>query len=367
MSHSSDTPIHILVVEDEGVTALDTGEQLESLGYAVTTAVFSGRDAVRRVEALRPDLVLMDIRLKGRMDGIEAAQEIRDRFHVPVIYATAYADEATVQRAKQTEPSGYLLKPFDARELRTAIEVALYRHRMERQRADCLAMLSHDVRNPLGVMLAYLEMLGEEVGKGDQAQAEELLARLTSTASSLHALVRNYLEASRLENGRLALKREPLQLNEVVNRVAAQYAAEGRRRQVRLQVTLDESLPLVAADPVAVEQIVTNLVFNGLKFTPQGGSVTISSRTRRPEIVLTVADTGPGIPAEHLPRLFDRYQPVAAAHLGGGTGLGLFIVKTLAEGHEGRVEVASAPGEGSRFSVILPAVGPTGADAAAGA
>src|SRR5271169_2938672 len=117
MAPESSEQIQILVVEDEGITAMDTGDLLQSLGYAVPAAVFSARDAIRKVEEIRPDLVLMDIRLKGKMDGIEAAQEIRTRFDIPIIYATAHADDATLQRAKVTEPFGYILKPFDEREL----------------------------------------------------------------------------------------------------------------------------------------------------------------------------------------------------------------------------------------------------------
>jgi len=104
--------VRILVVEDEGITVMDTSEQLQSLGYAVPATAFSGREALRKVAELRPDLVLMDIRLKGKMDGVETAAEIRTRFAIPVIYVTAYADDATLQRAKVTEPFGYILKPF---------------------------------------------------------------------------------------------------------------------------------------------------------------------------------------------------------------------------------------------------------------
>jgi signal transduction histidine kinase len=347
-------PIRILVVEDEGITAIDTSDLLQGLGYAVPATVFSGRDAVRQVEALHPDLVLMDIRLKGEMDGIAAAKEIRTRFDIPIIYATAYADDATLQRAKLTEPFGYVLKPFDERELRSSIEMALYKHRLERQRADFLAMLSHDIRNPLAVILGYTDMLAEVVRSGAAAQAEELLQRLTSTTLSVHSLVTNYLDASRIEAGRLSLAREPVPLNEVVTRIRDQYDAEAQRRGVRLEASLHEPLPAVDADPVAVERILTNLVYNALKFTPRGGRVTIGSVAHEREVVVNVVDTGPGIPPEQIPRLFERYQKAASAEREGGSGLGLFIVKTLAEAHGGRVEVDSTFARGTRFSIFLP-------------
>src|SRR5437773_1276064 len=125
------TQTRILVVEDESIVALDIQCRLESLGYDVPATVASGEKAVQQAGALRPDLVLMDIQLQGQMDGVEAADQIRQRFGIPVIYLTANADHPTVQRAKVTEPFGYVIKPFEERELQTAIEVGLYKHHAE--------------------------------------------------------------------------------------------------------------------------------------------------------------------------------------------------------------------------------------------
>jgi PAS domain S-box-containing protein/putative nucleotidyltransferase with HDIG domain len=126
-------PIRVLVVEDESVVSKDIQESLKSLGYKVCGTAFSGEEAIKKAESLQPDLVLMDIVLKGDIDGVEAAETIRARLHVPVIYLTAYSDEHTLNRAKVTEPSGYILKPFDERELHTTIEVAMYRHTMQKK------------------------------------------------------------------------------------------------------------------------------------------------------------------------------------------------------------------------------------------
>ena len=123
----------ILVVEDEPVVALDLRTRLTRMGYVVSETVARGEDALVVAETLRPDLILMDIRLRGVMDGISAAEEIRRRFGLPVVYLTAHADEATIDRARITEPFGYILKPFDERELRTVIEMALYKHDDERK------------------------------------------------------------------------------------------------------------------------------------------------------------------------------------------------------------------------------------------
>jgi PAS domain S-box-containing protein len=126
-------PISILVVEDEGIVAENLTRKLEQLGYAVAGTAENGSEAVEMALHLRPQLVLMDIQLQGRIDGIQAAQQIKDEYDVPVIYLTAHSDPATLTRAKLTRPFGYILKPFEIRDLATQIELALYKHQADRQ------------------------------------------------------------------------------------------------------------------------------------------------------------------------------------------------------------------------------------------
>ncbi|MEJ2207696.1 MAG: response regulator, partial [Anaerolineae bacterium] len=123
----------ILIVEDEMIVAHNLKSRLEGLGYQVLPIARSGEEAVQRSLEARPDLVLMDIRVGGEIDGIEAAGQIRAHHSVPVIYLTGYADEATLARAKVTEPFGYVLKPFEMQELRSTIEMALYKYVLDRR------------------------------------------------------------------------------------------------------------------------------------------------------------------------------------------------------------------------------------------
>ena len=126
----------ILIVEDEAIVAADLETTIQQLGYRVVGTVATGADAIEKAESAKPDLVLMDIRLKGAMDGIEAAEQIVARLDIPVTYLTAYADPDTLGRAKLTLPYGYILKPFEEKDLQTAIELALYKHRMESMMAS---------------------------------------------------------------------------------------------------------------------------------------------------------------------------------------------------------------------------------------
>jgi DNA-binding LytR/AlgR family response regulator len=122
---------NILIVEDESIVAKDIQHSLKKLGYTVVGICSNGEDAIRSAEEMSPDLVLMDIMLKGDMSGIEAADQIRQRMNIPVIYLTAYADESTLNKAKVTEPYGYIIKPFKEIDLHTAIEMAIYKHEKE--------------------------------------------------------------------------------------------------------------------------------------------------------------------------------------------------------------------------------------------
>jgi len=136
----------ILVVEDEAIVAKNIQMELSSMGYAVPAIAASGEEALRKAAETHPDLVLMDIALKGDMDGVETAERMHERFDVPVVYLTAYADERTLQRAKKTGAFGYLLKPYEERELQTTIEIALHKHKVEVARREMQQGLASTLR-----------------------------------------------------------------------------------------------------------------------------------------------------------------------------------------------------------------------------
>jgi CheY-like chemotaxis protein len=128
----------ILIVEDEAIIAMEIENQLQSLGYEVTSIVDTGEKAIKKADEDKPDLILMDIRIKGEMDGIDTAEEIRNRFGIPVIFSTAYLDKKRIERAKITMPFGYVLKPMQERDLKVTIEMAMYVSKvdLERRKAE---------------------------------------------------------------------------------------------------------------------------------------------------------------------------------------------------------------------------------------
>ncbi len=163
----------VFIVEDEGIVAADIQSRLKNLGFEVAGLATTGEEALKQIPECEPDLVLMDIRLAGPLDGISTAAEVRSRFDLPVIYLTAHTDQATIERAKITESFGYIIKPYEERELLTNIEMALYRHKMEQERARLLASERELVERILGGSIQVLTeilatVLPQSFGHGEK-------------------------------------------------------------------------------------------------------------------------------------------------------------------------------------------------------
>ncbi len=235
--------------------------------------------------------------------------------------------------------------------------------RLERVRQEFLSNVSHELRTPLTAILAFVETLEMEANGNDE-NSQRFLAIIRKNATRMHNLIDDILELSAIEAGNVQVKAEVIELQPLVNEVLASLAARASTRQVVLDNEVDRGTT-VFADARRLEQMLNNLVENAIKFSSEDGHVAIryesaASQENRHETGLrdriVVEDTGEGIPAQHLPRLFERFYRVDRARSRdlGGTGLGLAIVKHLARAHGGEVTVESKLGEGSRFTIELP-------------
>src|SRR5262245_59286711 len=203
-------------------------------------------------------------------------------------------------------------------------------------------------------------MLREKAREQDAHWEADVLSRIESSALTVHSLVTNYLDLSKIEAGQLTLTKQAVVINDVLSRVGRQYESESRRQRLTLELHLQQGLPPITGDPGALERVFANLLHNGLKFTPQQGRVTVTSARQNGEVVAAIRDTGSGMAAAEIPTLFEKYRQAEHPKRSQGTGLGLFIVKMLVEAHGGRIEVESTPGVGSCFSVFLPVAAPGG-------
>jgi two-component system, response regulator PdtaR len=203
------TQASILVVEDEGIVAQEIKSRLEKAGYAVCGVAHEGERAVSDAEKFNPDLVLMDIRLKGRMDGIEAAGLIRERFNIPVVYLTAYTDPATLERAKVMEPFGYVVKPFETRSLMVSIEIALHRHRSESERIyreklqavlETAGAICHELNQPMMAISGNTELLMGTLDPSDPHYPR--IAKIKSQVERMGAITQKLMGITRYETRR---------------------------------------------------------------------------------------------------------------------------------------------------------------------
>jgi signal transduction histidine kinase len=246
---------------------------------------------------------------------------------------------------------------------------------VDQLKSTFLATVSHELRTPLTSIIGYTEMLdGGAAGALSDGQAE-FLATIRGKAVQLLGLISSLLDLGRLEAKNLELQNEPVDAKTLLSDVGSTVVPNANQRNVALDIKVAEGTPKIWGDPVRLRQIVLNLTDNALKFSSEGGAVVLAAEageledatgsglgaalfsTTRAAVVLTVRDDGIGIPEENLARIFEAFYQIDAGttRTHGGAGLGLSIVKQLVDGHDGRIEVQSAPGEGTIFTVKLPA------------
>jgi two-component system phosphate regulon sensor histidine kinase PhoR len=230
--------------------------------------------------------------------------------------------------------------------------------RLESMRRDFVANVSHELRTPIAAIRAAAETL-EAGAVDDVAAARDFVAMISRHAERLHHLVEDLLQLSRIEAQKLDLKPTSIEVGELLEHMIGLYALSASRHAIHLLSGACPQGLSLSADRRALEQILSNLIDNAIKYASPGATVRLSGAVRDGEIVIAVADTGPGIAAKHLPRLFERFYRVDRGRSRdvGGTGLGLSIVKHLTEALGGHVMVESYPGVGSTFTVHLPAAG----------
>ncbi|HSC57140.1 MAG TPA: ATP-binding protein [Nitrospira sp.] len=264
--------------------------------------------------------------------------------------------EASVAGGEQDNEACAVLVFHDITELR----------RLESIRKDFVANVSHELRTPLTSIKGYVEALLDG-GKDDPETSVRFLDIILKQSDRLNLILEDLLQLSKIESGQVQFKQEPLHIGSVVERTIAMVKPLADKKHHRLSSQISADLPLISGDQERLVQVLANLVDNAIKYTPQGGLITVAARRipvakntadeQRDGIELTVTDTGIGIPERDRPRVFERFYRVDKARSRelGGTGLGLAIVKHIVEGHGGQVWVEGNVPTGSRFVVRLPA------------
>lgn len=353
--------VKIVIVEDERIVAMSLQRQLAALGYQVIGNYPSGRAAIDSIAQRRPDLVLMDIRLEGDIDGIQATAEIHQRCNVPVVYLSAFSDTETLARAKVTEPFAYILKPIDERELHVVVETALYKHRLESERTamreaelrrqeerlrsleTLAAGIAHEINNPVGTIL-----LAAEMGLASDEHVQQSLANIVADAKRCGKIVRSVLRFARGES----MDMEQADLNRVIREASQAVSEYLEQSAVSLAVDLSQGLPPVKMNSGAIEQVVENLLRNAADASTSGDTIELRSEIVDNAAQVTVRDRGTGIAPDVLPHIREPFYTTRRTM--GGTGLGLSIAHGIVTEHGGIMSFDSAVGEGTTVTVKLP-------------
>jgi signal transduction histidine kinase len=222
----------------------------------------------------------------------------------------------------------------------------------DQARRQLLADVSHELMTPLTAMRGYLETLAMAELRLDPPTRERYLRIVDEETRRLERIIGDLLDLARLEGGGSPLRREYVETAALFDRVAERHYRELSERHVTLEQRIDPDVARLIGDPDRLEQALQNLAANALRHTPDGGTVTLSA-ARAGNVIITVRDTGPGIPREHLPLIFDRFYKADAARATDGSGLGLSIVKAIVERHGGTIEARND--HGAVFDISLPA------------
>lgn len=363
---------HILLVEDESIVAMDMSRRLISLGYPSVEYVATGEAAVAYAVEHKPDLILMDIHLKGKMDGIQAAELIRRQNDIPLIYITAYADEKTFARAKKTEPYGFIMKPFQEREVRSSIEIALYKHAIQQEllqakidaeqannaKSRFLTMMSHELRTPLNSILGMTQLAMESKSPAEQQEYIKVAHR---EGRNLLSLINTIIDYAQMETGQTVYKNEDFHLDRMAEELIEIYREGAESKHLELSLLLEQDGPLhLHGDTGKIKWIFMNIIGNAVKFTASG-SVEVRIRTRLNVIDDTVnlhaeiEDTGCGISLEEQAEIFSAFRQGDNSYtrMYGGVGLGLTAVKQMVDTLGGLIEFESAPDVGTVFRIDL--------------
>jgi signal transduction histidine kinase len=351
--------VRILIVEDEGVVALSIQRRLEKFGYEVPLVVVSGEEAITQAKEIRPDLILMDIRLKGVLDGIAAAEKIRSQLDIPIIYLTANSDEATLQRAKLTEPFGYLLKPFEDRELHTTIQMALYKYQSELAQKELIRELdafahtvSHNLRAPLTAVIGYAHMLKDDANLPAESQAYMNL--LLRNSRKMNNIIDELLLLAGVRQAEVESK--PINMAQVVGEVQQRLAFQIKQHQANLIVP--DEWPVALGHAPWVEEVWANYLSNAITYGGRPPCIQLGA-TKQPNgmVRFWVRDNGPGLTPEQQSQLFTEFTRLNQVKVK-GYGLGLSIVQRIVIKLGGEVSVESQVGQGSKFAFTLPGFDP---------
>lgn len=387
----------VLVVDGDEANRKLLQQTLSDKGYPVITAV-DGEEGLARFQSSTPSVVLLDMQMADQ-NGLEVLEQIRGQAaDVAVIMMMASGTDEVVLQAIEGGADDFVIKPAEPWRILLAVEGNLEKARLrrlsrqltmrlrdsstrlmqkhralqsqntavqeaylrlqdaDRMRRNMVSMIVHDLKSPLNVMFISIDLLATDFGDKLSEQQREILRNANMASQQMLHLITNLLEVQRLEDGKVPMNLAPLDLALTLKLTVRQSQPLAVQKDISLELSVPDVLPHVLADVDLTSRVVANLLGNAIKFTPLGGQITVTAESKEGEVVVSVADNGPGVPADQQKRIFEKFAQVDQGPLRekASVGLGLAFCKLAVEAQGGRIWVESEFGEGSCFKFALP-------------
>lgn len=375
----------ILVVDDEKEIRDFLFKALSRIGKFQVDLASSGEEALEKIKKESFNLVLTDLKMP-KMDGLELMTEISKlNSDILTMMMTGHGTIDSALEAMKRGASDYLMKPLSLDELMVRIQKVLEERqrfvrlkdfadqlektnqelrKIDAMKSEFVSIASHELRTPLAAIKNAVQlMLSGKTGEINEHQSK-FLSMAERNINRLTNILNDLLNLSRIESGKIDLKFQNLELERVIELTASSLKPQAEVKSIQIEAEVFEPLPAVYGDPEKIEQILTNLIGNAIKFTPEGGKIIVRANLipkgekggYGDQVAVSVKDTGIGIPPEHLSAIFEKFHQVEGSlHRSvSGTGLGLAITKGLVEAHQGKIWVESEVGKGSAFTFTLP-------------
>ena len=355
----TDNPYQLLVVDDAEGMRETLALRLEREGYRVSRAA-SGAEALALAAARNFDLILLDIRLPGMngFDLLAALRRSRSILDTPIIVLSGLGETEDVVRALKHGANDYVTKPFDVPVMLARIRTQLSLKRLKELHDRFLRIATHDLKKPLLLMLDATRVIRNERPPGAVLKDEdhETLDLVIKTGEYMQAVIEDLLELRSIKDGHIRLALAAVDLNAIAHRVGARNADYAQRKGIALVEEPAAALPAARGDDARLTEVLDNLIGNAIKFCTAGATVTVRTVAAPDSVTFEVSDTGPGIPADEMDKLFVAYagltnRPTAGEH---STGLGLSICKELIGLHGGDIGARNNPDGGATFWFRLP-------------
>lgn len=386
--------LRILIVEDDSVSAVLLQRSLEKNNHVIVGQANSGERALEILSQNPVDIVMMDINLAGQMDGIKTTELINEKYDVPVVYLSSSLYSDTLSKVVGTHPSGYVIKPFNIRELTVVIELAVYKHNKEKElqklnngleekvkirteelcqtnlelvkalqkereinelKSRIVLNLSHGFKTPLTSILSSAQLLQIYIEK-DYSSKQKIIrhvAKIENSVRTLDNLITSVLFFGRADENKLEFRPKKTQTNLFISDLLTTVNS-GIENKVRITLAQNQLPMTIRTDKELLYQVFENLLSNAIKYSDENQEVFFGLEYTEKKLIATIKDKGIGIPKTEQAQLFNPFFRARNVGDSEGSGLGLSIVKKCVEVMNGAITFVSEEGKGTTFTVIIP-------------